>query len=90
MPKYVCLLGDVQEVNLSEPGSFVVADAKGRNWYCREVSEQEFNTNFPASIFEMMRTQQQAHEQGFSSEGTRRNNIECERNELPARLGAIN
>ncbi|AMV29600.1 hypothetical protein VT84_34720 [Gemmata sp. SH-PL17] len=89
MPRFVCLLGDVKEMNLERTGSFITTDTKGRNWYCRPASEKEFNEFAPPSLVAMMQAQQGAHAQGFSSEGMRRVNLLCEQNELTAKLGAI-
>ena len=38
---YKCLRGDCENLGLTEPDSFVVEDARGRNWICHPVSEED-------------------------------------------------
>jgi hypothetical protein len=88
MGNYLCRLGDVKEVGLTDPGKFVVKDIKGRDWYCRESSTTEANTSFSDPVWEMMKVQQRAHQQGNSQEGSQIVILMCERDRLPYQLGA--
>jgi hypothetical protein len=38
---YKCLRGDSENLGITEPFSFVVHDARGRNWICYPVSHQD-------------------------------------------------
>lgn len=83
----VCLLGDVQESVLSEPGSFVVTDTKGRNWYCFPGTEADMN-EFPApTVVKAMAAQQAAHAQGHTHGGTKVAVLRLEGAELSRALG---
>jgi hypothetical protein len=88
VPIYVCRLGDVKEVALSEPGVFVVTDTRDREWYCREGTEDEMNSGFPDPVWEMMSAQRRAHQQGYSQEGTTVRIVRTELNRLASELGS--
>lgn len=87
MSVYVCLIGDVQDIALSEPGAVTVTDTRGRTWCCHLGAEED--KNFGPSWIRAQEAQQRADEQGRSKEGLRIHVIDAEPHELAAKLGAI-
>ncbi len=87
MPMFRCYRGDVDNVALTEDGSFFVTDAKERTWICHEQPEEKDSTlsAFQAALG-MMAAQQQAHKSGNSSEGTKLHVCTCEIGDLPSEL----
>jgi hypothetical protein len=88
MPTYVCRLGCLKEFALTEPGIFFVTDTKGREWYCREGTEEEWNFGLPRpTLIETQEGQERADRQGLCEENFIIVLLQTERDMLPTELG---
>jgi hypothetical protein len=68
---YKCLRGDSENLAVAEPDSFVVHDAKGRDWFCYPVSEEDAATlHLPAYIADVMAADAALRKHGLSDQGT--------------------
>jgi uncharacterized protein (DUF433 family) len=70
MPVYECLQGDWSNVAIGEPGSFVLTDALGRNWICRETDLSEVPADPWPMLAPLARVQKLARKQGLDTEGS--------------------
>jgi uncharacterized protein with beta-barrel porin domain len=87
LTQFNCYRGDVDNIAITEDGSFFVTDTLGRNWICHEVPTLGDPTEAAfQDAFDMMAVQQNAHKAGVSLEGTQFIRVDCSRSDLSARL----
>ena len=79
MPTFTCTQGYSAKAAIEEPGGFVVKDARGRTWFCRERRPESRE-----AVLEILRMQATNPNQ----DGTGIRAFVCERSELPAVLGS--
>jgi hypothetical protein len=87
--RYICFYGDCQQIPLllDTQSVFVAQDALGRDYYCVDAGLPEIAERLSQESFKaMLEAQRSAHKQGFSREGTRLLEIECEDEEALRRL----
>ena len=86
---YKCLRGDSENLGLTEPDSFAVEDAKGRNWICYPVSEEDVEKlNLLDHVADAMVADAALSRHGLSQQGTKVRVYFCEdEGELREKLG---
>jgi uncharacterized protein (DUF433 family) len=87
--RYICFYGDCNQIPLllDTQSVFVAQDALGRDYYCVDSGVPEIAERLSQDSFKaMLEAQRSAHKQGFSKEGTRLLEIECEDEEALRRL----
>lgn len=87
MPQYHCYRGDVDNIAITESGSFLATDSLGRTWVCHEVetlsdpTQAAFQAAFGAAI-----AQHASSKTGNSTAGTDVIFIDCDLPNLAAHL----
>jgi hypothetical protein len=68
---YKCLRGDSENLALTEPYSFVVQDAKGRNWICYPVSREDVEKlSLLDQVGDVKEADAKLRKHGLAGEGT--------------------
>ena len=68
---YKCLRGDSENLGLTEPHSFVVQDARERNWICYPVSREDVEKlNLLDHVADVMKADAMLSKLGLSGQGT--------------------
>ena len=68
---YKCLRGDSQHLAVAEPESFAVRDARGRDWICFPVSEEDAEQlDLRQHVADVRQADATLRKHGLSQEGT--------------------